>query len=109
MRGFTERAVNGDRGWRTSLEIFTPELGSHTGIDGARLRFSTFVEGGRVQRLAALPGEIPSDGIASIGLGMRFGIAKSLSIRVDYGHVVRGGGDQANGSNRLHGSIAYVF
>lgn len=109
LRGFAERAVNGDRGWRGSLEIFTPELGSHTGIDRARLRFSAFVEAGRVQRLAALPGEVPGDGIASVGLGMRFGIAKSLSIRLDYGHVVRGGGDQSDGANRLHGSVAYVF
>lgn len=109
VRGFAERAVSGDRGWRTGLEIFTPELGVKTGIAGARLRFSAFVEGGRVQRLEALPGETPSDGIASVGLGMRFGIAKSLSIRLDYGHVIHGGGDQNNGTDRLHGSIAYVF
>lgn len=109
VRGFDERAISGDRGWRTGLEIFTPELGGQTGIDGARLRFSAFIEGGQVQRLQALPGETSLEGVTSVGLGMRFGIAKSLSIRLDYGHVINGGGGQNKGSDRLHGSVAYVF
>jgi hemolysin activation/secretion protein len=109
VRGFDERAISGDRGWRTGLEIFTPELGSTTGIDGARLRFSVFVEGGQVQRLQALPGETSLEGVTSVGFGMRFGIAKSLSIRLDYGHVINGGGGQNKGADRLHGSVAYVF
>lgn len=109
VRGFAERAVSGDRGWRTGLEVFTPEMGGKTGIDGARLRFSVFVEGGQVHRLQSLPGETTDESIASVGFGMRFGIAKSLSIRLDYGHVIHGGGDQNNGADKLHGSIAYVY
>lgn len=109
VRGFDERSVSGDRGWRTGLEIFTPELGGDTGVAGGRLRFSAFVETGQIHRLQALPGETASEGIASVGLGMRFGIDKSLSIRLDYGHVIDGAANQNSGSNRLHGSIAYVF
>ncbi|MDI1246669.1 MAG: ShlB/FhaC/HecB family hemolysin secretion/activation protein [Rhodoferax sp.] len=109
VRGFDERSVSGDRGWRTGLEIFSPDIGGTTGIAGARLRFSAFVEGGQVQRLQALPGETGSEGIASVGLGMRFGIDKSLSFRLDFGHVINGDASQNKGSDKLHGSMAYVF
>lgn len=109
VRGFAEREVSGDKGWRSGIEVFTPDMGGLTGINDARLRFSTFFEGGETHRIQALPGEIENQHIASAGLGMRFGIGKSLSIRLDYGHVLDGGGTTEKHHGKLHGSVAYLF
>ncbi len=109
VRGFDERSISADRGWRTSLELFTPDLGNQTGLPDARLRFSAFVEGGHTHRIDALPGEVINEGIASAGLGMRFGLGKALSVRLDYGHVLDGGAAIGKGHDKWHGSIAYVF
>lgn len=109
VRGFGERTVTGDRGYRASLEIYTPDQGKKTGINHARLRLLAFVEGGWVERLEPLPGETSEIGIASAGVGLRFGIDKNLSVRLDYGYVLDGGGDKKRGDDRLHASVAYVF
>lgn len=109
VRGFGERTVTGDRGYRASLEIYTPDLGKKTGINHARLRLLAFVEGGWVERLEPQPGETSVIGIASAGAGLRFGLDKNLSVRLDYGYVLDGGGDKERGDDRLHASVAYVF
>jgi hemolysin activation/secretion protein len=109
VRGFGERVVSGDRGYRASFEAYTPDLGGKTGINHARLRLLVFVEGGRVERLQPQPGETSKIGIASTGVGLRFGIDKNLSVRLDYGHVLDGGADKQPGDGRLHASAAYVF
>lgn len=109
VRGFGERVVSGDRGYRAGVEAYTPDLGGKTGINHARLRLLVFVEGGWVERLQPLPGETSEIGIASTGVGLRFGIDKSLSVRLDYGHVLDGGADKEPGDGRLHASAAYVF
>lgn len=109
VRGFPERAISGDRGWRGGIELFTPDLGELTGISEARLRASIFFESGHIDRLQALPGEVVSEGIASTGLGLRLGVGKALSVRLDYGHVLDGGGSVLKSDHKLHGSVAYVF
>lgn len=109
VRGFGERTVTGDRGTRASLEIYSPDLGARTGINHARLRLLAFVEGGWAERLEPQPGETSETGIASAGVGLRFGIDKNLSVRLDYGYVLDGGGGTERGDDRLHASVAYVF
>ena len=109
VRGFGERAVSGDRGWRASLELFGPDLGNRVGLPDARLRLSAFVEGGQARRLEPQPGESAEAGVASAGLGLRFGLGKTLSARLDYGHVLDGGADRQAGEGRLHASLAYLY
>lgn len=109
VRGFDERAVSGDRGWRGGLEIYTPDIGGMTGVVDARLRLCAFYDVGRTHRIDARPGEVVDEAIASVGVGMRFGIGKSLSVRLDYGYVLDGAGTVSRGDSKLHGSIAYVF
>ncbi len=109
VRGFDVRSVSGDRGWRGSLEIYTPDLGGMTAIADARLRLCAFHDAGRTHRIDARPGETIDEGIASTGIGMRLGIGKSLSVRLDYGYVLDGAGTVDRGNSKLHGSIAYVF
>jgi hemolysin activation/secretion protein len=109
VRGFNERVISNDRGWRASVELYTPDLGSLTRLDNARLRLLAFVDGGHLNRNDPLPGEVASEGIASTGVGVRFGIGKSVSFRLDYGYVLEGYGTVTSSHDKLHGSIAYVY
>lgn len=109
VRGFGERVVSGDRGWRSGLELYTPDIGNITGLPDARWRFSVFYEGGSVNRVNPLPGEQAAEGISSTGVGTRFGLGRALSIRLDYGYVLDGAGTILQGDYKLHGSVAYVY
>jgi hemolysin activation/secretion protein len=111
VRGFNERIITGDRGWRLGLELFTPELGNHTGLEHASLRLLGFLDAGQVDRLQPQPGETPHHAIASAGIGARFGLEKHLNVRVDYGHVLSGDADAdvKSGASRFHASVSYIF
>ena len=109
VRGFGERTVSGDRGWRASIELSGPDIGKLTGLTDARLRLSTFVDGGAATRLNPQVGEIPRTGIASVGVGMTFTKGSSFNARLNYGHVVDGDGSQNPGDGRLHASMAWIF
>jgi hemolysin activation/secretion protein len=107
VRGFSERAVNRDRGLRLGVEVFTPDYGGSLPIDGANLRLSAFLEGGR--GLDAAPAMNPAETIGSAGLGLRLGWQKALSLRIDYGRVINGDGERDQGDGRFHASLAYTF
>ncbi len=111
VRGFGERIVTGDRGWRLGLEILTPVLGGQVSLEHASLRLLGFFDGGQADRLRAQPGETPHHAIASAGIGARFGLDKHLSARLDYGHVLAGDADAEtrSGSARFHASVSYIF
>lgn len=109
VRGFGERTLSGDRGGRAGLEIYTPELGHKTGLANANLRLLAFIEGANVRHLNPQPGEMVQDSITSAGIGLRFGLDKNLSVRMDYGHVLNGGADKNKGDEHLHASMAYTF
>lgn len=109
VRGFGERTISGDRGSRVSLEIFTPDLGDKIGLASARLRLLAFVEGANVRHLNPQPSEMVTESISSAGVGLRFGLDKNLSVRMDYGHVLNGGGGKQKDDDRLHASVAYTF
>ncbi len=109
VRGFGERLLTGDYGWRLGLEMFTPDQGAKTGLTQASLRLLGFVEGGRADRLQPQPGEASRYLIASTGLGARFGLGKDFSARLDYGYVLGGDSDTPRGSVRWHGSLSYLF
>ncbi len=109
VRGFGERSISGDRGWRASMEITGPDLGKSTGVVDAHLRLSAFMDGGGVQRLNPQAGEISRADIASVGLGLTFSKGAGFNARLNYGHVVDGGGDKDPGDGRLHASLAWVF
>jgi hemolysin activation/secretion protein len=109
VRGFPERYISNDQGWRASAEIYTPDFGTATSLSDARLRFLAFVDGGHLRRNDPLPGEVDRQAIASTGVGLRFGIGRAFSFRLDYGYVLDGYGTVTRGSDKLNGSIAYVY
>jgi len=109
VRGFYEREIADDKGYRASLELYTPEFGASTGIAGAHARAVLFYDTGEVRRNNALPGETGKTSIASVGAGLRFGLGKPFSVRVDYAYVVDPAGSQTRGHEQIHFSLGVVY
>jgi hemolysin activation/secretion protein len=119
VRGFEERAIADDRGYRGTLELHTPDAGGRTGWPGARLRALAFYDWGGVRRIGAVPPHPEAQRVGSAGLGLRLSRGTSLALRMDYGWVLDAGGApgaggaagtfRARGDGRLHASFGYVF
>ncbi|MGE0874933.1 MAG: ShlB/FhaC/HecB family hemolysin secretion/activation protein [Burkholderiales bacterium] len=115
VRGFLDREVVNDHGYRGTLELYTPDWGSLTGLAGARARAVVFVDWGRVGRNRPAAGELHGQGIASKGIGLRFSRGNNLIFRTDYGIVtdIGGGGVgtpmQGKGDSRLTFSLSYIY
>ena len=109
MRGFNEREVLNDRGYRTSLELQGPNLGKAFQSDQLQLRPAVFYDAGWVQRNRALPGEQTRTAIASAGVGLRANWGSNFQTRVDYAAVLEGGGVRKNGDRKLHASVLLTF
>ena len=109
VRGFLEREIINDNGYRGTLELYGPDYGRIVPIAGSRLRFLSFYDWGGVRRLRPAPLEIHAQHISSLGVGMRFSIGTNFSFRLDAAAVTDSGGVQKLGDTRLHGSLAYIF
>jgi hemolysin activation/secretion protein len=109
VRGFLEREVTSDSGYRGTAEVYSPDFGGRTGIGGLRTRALAFVDWGGVQRNHPAPGEIERQHIASAGLGARIAHGTNFSLRADWAMVWNEGGNQGSGDSRVHFSLSYVF
>ena len=123
VRGFLEREVSNDNGYRGTFEFYTPDFGNVVPVAGARLRAVVFYDWGGVRRIGPLstasPGlqnvigssatEIHGQHIGSAGVGVRFSHGTNLSFRLDLATVMDAGGVQKTGDVRLHSSLAYIF
>ena len=109
VRGFLEREIINDNGYRGTLEFYTPDFGSVVPINGARLRALVFYDWGGVKRVRPAPLEEHGQHVASTGFGLRFSRGTNVSVRLDLGTVMDSGGLQKIGDVRLHASMAYIF
>lgn len=109
VRGFFEREITNDVGYRGTLEVYTPDFGGWTGISGARTRALAFYDFGGVQRNKPGPAEAHATHVWSTGVGLRFSRGTNLAFRVDFGIVGGAGGSQSEGDSKLHASISYIF
>ena len=108
VRGFGEREIAGDQGLRAGLEVWAPALGT----DPWRMIPLAFVDAARVTRNQPAPGEIESQAISSVGLGLRAAYGRSLSLRMDWGYVLKGVtgiNGPVSSDQKLHASMAWVF
>jgi hemolysin activation/secretion protein len=110
VRGTTERPIAGDSGLAVSTELTTPEIS--TG-----LRLVGFVDAGWLNNNAATINSKPAnDGLASLGLGLRY-VAPNYSLTADFGRIVAGSSVPAvsntalpqAGDQRLHVSVSARF
>lgn len=110
VRGFFEREVANDSGYRGTLEAYTPDLAAKVDwLSGFRLRGLAFYDWGQVRRFGATFGEILRQGIASVGFGMRMSHGTNLSVRLDYGLILDAGGSQGKWDGRPSFTLAYIF
>jgi hemolysin activation/secretion protein len=115
VRGFLEREVIADTGRRGTVELYTPDWGTHTGIGGLRARAVVFYDWGYVRRIRPGPSEPHKQSIASVGAGLRFSRSTNVIFRTDLGVVVDEGGGgatvppQSKGDSRLTFSLSYVY
>jgi hemolysin activation/secretion protein len=105
VRGFYEREIAFDEGWRASVELYTPDFGPSTDW---RMRALTFVDGGRDNDNA--PERNASDSIASAGLGLRVNRGRTLFLRADWAYVIRGSdATREKGEDRFHVALGFSF
>jgi len=102
IRGLQEREVAGDDGILASLEVYTPAIANGH-------RFLTFTDFGQYWRAEALPGEIESDSIWTVGLGWRWNYQNQFNAAVDVGYVLDGALLSNPGDVRVHFSFGYSF
>lgn len=109
VRGFLEREVANDRGYRASAEVYTPNLGPKFGWTNVQSRMLGFVDWGNVARNSAQPGESHQQTLASAGVGVRFTAGTRGTLRADYARVIDAAGSQNKGHTRLHFSLSVIF
>lgn len=105
VRGFDERELATDTGVNANLELYTPNL--CTSRERWQCRVLAFYDAAHGSRKHALPGELDSATLSSAGLGVRFVAGNSLSVQVDYGHVVKAG--PTSSDNKLHARIGFAY
>jgi hemolysin activation/secretion protein len=114
IRGFNERYYSSDKGYRGSVEFYTPDLGARTGVENARMRFLGFYDWGTAERNMRLPGELRGGAMDSVGVGMRISYKNNLSIRMDYAAVMHDGSQNGTvvgraNAKKWHTSIVAIF
>jgi hemolysin activation/secretion protein len=108
VRGFFEREVSNDVGYRGTMEVYTPDFGGKV-MSGARTRMLAFFDFGGVRRNNPGPAEPHGQHIWSRGVGIRFSRGTNMALRVDFGVVGGEGGQQNTGDTKLHASFSYLF
>ena len=109
MRGFLEREIINDNGYRGTLEFYTPDFGSIVPVTGVRMRALAFYDWGAVRRIRPTVLEQHGQHVSSAGLGVRFSRGTNLSVRLDAATVTDSGGVQKIGDVRVHASFAYIY
>jgi len=114
VRGFNERYVANDKGYRTTLEVYTPDVAKFAGFGEGRLRFLAFYDTGLLRRNYTQPNEREAASLDSGGLGMRLSFRNNLTARLDVAHVFHDGSgynepDSRRNINKAHFSMAWVW
>ena len=109
VRGFDERAFSNDRGYRGSLELYTPDMASAFGWTGGRIKFLVFYDTANLTRNFRQLSEQDGVSLDSMGFGLRLQTKNFLSLKADYATVVHDGGIGRRSSNTLHASMIIVF
>lgn len=109
VRGFDEREILDDRGYRASVEVQGPDFGKTLGGEDLHVRLAVFYDRGQARRNHALAGERTSIDIASAGLGARIALGSRGQVRLDYASILQGGGVRRNGDHKIHANFTLLF
>ena len=107
VRGVPDRAISGESGFSSTLEVLSPQWNVWDG----GLRALGFVEGGKVYReyRGIAPTTPLKDSIASTGLGLRYSYKTLLSINLDYGRVISPSATIKRGTDKLHATFIIKY
>lgn len=114
VRGFNERYASSDKGHRTTLEVYTPDVAKRVGLGDGRLRFLAFYDTGALRRNYAQVNEQEAVHLDSGGFGLRFSYKNYLTARLDVAHVFHDGSgysepDSRRNIQKAHFSMAWVW
>lgn len=114
IRGFNERYVSNDKGFRSNWEIYTPDISDVTGLENAKIRLLGFYDTGQVRRNFPQPGELQNVSLDSAGFGVRMSYGNNLTVKADFAQVLHDGSQFGTEVGRTHGnrwhlSVGYVF
>ncbi|MGE0386610.1 MAG: ShlB/FhaC/HecB family hemolysin secretion/activation protein [Gammaproteobacteria bacterium] len=107
VRGFAEREIAGDSGYRGAVELWSPPLPYVPG-----LRALAFMDLGHKWSRNIGPGEVTQDTISSIGAGLRWNWKDHVGFNLDYGHSladVTPVGQPTRGSVKWHFTLFAKF
>ncbi len=103
MRGFEERSLLGDSGYRARLEVGASPFTS------ADIELLVFIDAATLQRENPQLGEEDEISVSSAGLGLRWSWRQQLSLSIDHGQISEGSGDQQDGDSKTHFSLVYRY
>ena len=108
VRGFHERVVTADTGYYGTVEVFTPDLAAAQGMPG-NLRLLGFYDFGHGNFNKTEPGTYNKTNMASVGVGLRYALGRSASIRADMARVVDSGPQDTEVAGAWYGHIGLVI
>jgi hemolysin activation/secretion protein len=106
VRGYYEREISNDSGVTGNFEVYSSPLCKNASW---QCRMLAFYDRAYVTRNHALPGEIQSTSISSVGLGVRLLFRNDVNLQMDYGHALQTGAITRAGANRLHVRLGLSF
>lgn len=108
VRGFQEREVARDSGLVVNLEAISPSLSAKFDVKG-ELNVLAFLDIG-AGRNRLLDGETqPKSTLASVGVGLRYGLGKKVSGKLDLARVLLANGNQNRGDWFGHFNLVLSF
>jgi hemolysin activation/secretion protein len=109
VRGLHEREISDDQGITANAELDTPNLCAVARSAAMQCTLFGFFDDGHVSRNEALPGEETHLSVDSTGLGFRLARGRTVSLQMDYGHVVSASDAQQKGEQRFDVLLAVAY
>ena len=124
VRGYRERQVSGDYGYRASIELRTPLLTNFVpGLEREqtflqenphywgqhRLQFITFADAGQVLLHKPSAGQVKSHELYSVGLGLRTGLTTYAQFTFDVGFPLKSLANSTTNSPRIHMALEVSY
>ncbi len=107
IRGYDMRLVNGDSGYFLNLEARTIPL--CIGPCGGETQLLGFFDYGNADNHTLLPGEDVSVDLSSVGLGLRYSLDETASLRLDYGVQLNAVTAQPDPRQRIHLGVVLAY
>lgn len=108
VRGYYEREMANDQGYRGSLELYSPDFGERM-RSTMKARALVFYDFGELSRNKALAGEVTRSSLSSMGVGLRASMGKHFSLQTDWAQALAAGNRQAKYQSRVNFSAVLTY